>query len=285
MADVTTNSAALARYYDALTRYAAMAAHFGLGRAEPTTMHRRLRGSDGSVSGERLHDLLFAELGAPNGRSLFDAGCGVGGTLIAWAARGARGEGVTLSRTQRDRAAELARSRGSEAQCRFHCASYDDDLDRLLGNARFDAVVAIESLAHAPAPDGTIARLARLLRPGGRLAVVDDMPAEALSPDDADLAAFRAHWLAPGVRPAAAVRQAIVSAGLRVVVERDLTDETERRAHTQIDRLARLNRLVRPLLPRSLARIVDSHYGGLMLERLYSRHVMQYRMIVAAASD
>lgn len=275
----------VARYYDGLTRYTAIAARLRLGSAEPLTMHRRLVAADGRPSGERLHDLLFAEIGDPAGRTLLDAGCGVGGTLIAWAEQGGSGQGLTLSPVQRDRAAAAIARRGLEARCRVHCASYDSDLHALLDGDRFDAVVAIESLVHSSEPARTIANLAAMVAPGGRLAVIDDMPHAALSADDPDLREFKRYWHAPGAVPAAPLRAAIEAAGLRVTADRDLTAEIERRPAARTRRLARLNRVVRGAVPVApVRRILDSHYGGLVLERLYARGVMEYRLIVAAAS-
>ena len=260
---------AVARYYDGLTRYTSMAARLRLGSAEPLTMHRRLIAADGLPSGGRLHDLLFAEIGDPAGRTLLDAGCGVGGTLIAWAEKGGRGVGLTLSSVQCGRAAAAARSRGLEARCRVHCASYDSDLHALLAGDRFDAVIAIESLVHSRDPARTVANLAAMVAPGGRLAVVDDMPRAELPADDPDLRAFQRYWHAPGALPAAMLRTAIESTGLRVAADRDLTAEIERRPSARIERLARLNRIARWIIPfESARRVVDAHYGGLVLERL-----------------
>ncbi|MBL8838520.1 MAG: methyltransferase domain-containing protein [Alphaproteobacteria bacterium] len=276
---------AVARYYDGLTRYVGLASRLGLGSAEPLTMHRRLRDAAGAASGGRLHDILFAEIGPPAGRNLLDAGCGVGGTLIAWAEQGGRGRGITLSPVQCARAAAAIARRGLAARCRVHCASYDSDLHALLDGDRFDAVIAIESLVHSRDPAATLANLAAMVAPGGRLAVVDDMPAADLAPDDGDLSAFQRYWHAPGAMPAAALRAAIEASGLRVAADRDLTAEIERRPPARTRRLARLNRVVRRLVPSAPAgRVLDAHYGGLVLERLYARGVMEYRLIVAAAS-
>ncbi len=275
----------VARYYDGLTRYTAIAARLGLGSAEPLTMHRRLVAADGRPSGERLHDLLFAEIGDPAGRTLLDAGCGVGGTLIAWTEKGGSGQGLTLSPVQRDRAVAAIARRGLEARCRVHCASYDSDLHALLAGDRFDAVIAIESLVHSSDPARTIANLAAMVAPGGRLAVIDDMPHPALPADDPDLRVFRRYWHAPGAVPAATLRAAIESTGLRVAADRDLTADIERRPPGRIERLARLNRIARFVAPIGAARrVLDAHFGGLVLERLYARGVMEYRLIVAAAS-
>jgi cyclopropane fatty-acyl-phospholipid synthase-like methyltransferase len=108
---------------------------------------------------------------------VIDAGCGLGGTVFYLRSRlGGRYDGITLSPSQRDRAERAARRLGVADSCRFHVFSFDDDLGAIAPDGA-DLIVAIESLAHSPDVSRTIANLTRALRPGGRLAVVEDVPA------------------------------------------------------------------------------------------------------------
>jgi SAM-dependent methyltransferase len=186
-----------------------------------------------------------------------------------------------LSRAQRNRAAREAARRGLGGACRFVVRSYDDDLGDLVPDG-VDLIVAIESLAHSPAPDVTVARLARWLRPGGRLAIVDDMPAAGLAFDDPEFEGFRRGWLCPVVASAASLTAALGAAGLAVVADADLTPLVPLRDVRSLDRLVRLNATARRLARPTPARVlVESLHGGLMLERLYRRGVMEYRLLVA----
>ncbi len=277
----------IARYYAWLSRYQDAARGVAHDTGQQTlTVHRHLRAEDGTVSGDVLHarvlDAVIATGGAP--ADVLDAGCGLGGTTFYLQARlGGRYTGITLSDTQCARATAEAAGRGLAAQCRFAVRDYDADLTDLLP-AGVDLIVAIESLAHAPDPAATIARLASRLRPGGRLLLVDDVPRDTLAWNDADFAGFRAGWLCPAVATDTALAAAFTTAGLTVCHDEDLTPRMTRRPPAAREALAAASRLGRVLLAPTPARVLlGASYGGLMLERLYARGVVRYRLIVARA--
>jgi SAM-dependent methyltransferase len=269
------SASALAAFYDDLSRFRAWWRWPTL-RGDGHTMHRRLVGADGVVSAHVVHERLAAALRPARGARLLDAGCGLGGTGFDWHARvGGDCDGLTLSKVQVAQARATATRRGLAAHCRFHLQSYDGDLAAL---GAFDAAIAIESLAHAASPAATIANLARRLRAGGRLAVVDDMPVAGLASDDPDLVAFRAGWRCPRLVCEDELPEMMAAAGLAVVHEEDLTPLMRQRAPARLERLVRLNRWVRGA--GVAGGLLDGQYGGLMLERLYRRGVMRYRLIV-----
>lgn len=276
------------RYYAWLTRLQDAAARVGHDTGQQTlTVHRRLRAADGEVSGDVLHHAILDALAStteaahPDPLTVLDAGCGLGGTLLFLHARlGAHGVGITLSPDQAARATAAAATRGAAA-CRFVVRDFDAPLGDLIPGG-VDLVIAIESLAHAPDPAGTIARLAALVRPGGRLLVVDDAPSDALAADDVDLAGFRRGWHAPRVLADAALTRAIDDAGLIRVHDRDLTPQLVARAAGSLAVRLALARAVWPLAARTpVAVLHDAVAGGLHLERLYARGVARYRLVVA----
>lgn len=279
----------VARYYSWLTRFQDVVRHVGHDTGQRTlTVHRLLRAAPGAASGDVLHERLLRvlvegdEARPDESLRVLDAGSGLGGTAFFLHSHlGGRYVGVTLSPRQCERATNEAKRRGLSAACRFTVRSYDDDLRDVLPEGA-DLIVAIESLAHAPRPAGTVAHLAAFLRPRGRLAIVDDMPAEALRHDDADLAAFRDGWLCPAVAKASTLRAALEAAGLVVAHDEDLTPLIPLRHPHALGRLVRLNRAMYAALRATPARVLlESMHGGLMLERLYRREMMSYRLIVA----
>ena len=273
----------LARYYDWLGRFQ-RAARWVSGSGDHTlTVHRKLRSERPDVAShhvvhERLLDAL-AGLGAPR---VIDAGCGLGGTTFYLHARvGGRYDGITLSPTQRERAEGEARRRGVADACRFHIRSYDDDLTDLAPEG-VDLIVAIESLAHSPDPAGTVANLARALRPGGSLAIADDVPADEVPDDDADLAGFREGWHALRLARAATLEASFLAAGLQVMHDEDLTPLVLLRNPAARERRARLSGgLLRVLRGSAGGQLLGALHGGMLLERLYARGAMRYKLLVA----
>jgi cyclopropane fatty-acyl-phospholipid synthase-like methyltransferase len=208
---------------------------------------------------------------------VLDAGCGLGGTMLDFVRRyDGTAVGLTLSHTQRRRALDAARALGLDARIDVRVQSYDAP-----PAGPFDLVVAIESLAHSASPGTSVAALAAVLRPGGVLVIVDDMPLPAALETE-DFRDFKRGWLAPVVWPHARFLEAFEEAGLRLLVDRDVTQSLRVRTLDQLRRLSLANRWLRRVVPVKRWRsVLDSHYGGLALERLYRRESMQYRLLVA----
>jgi ubiquinone/menaquinone biosynthesis C-methylase UbiE len=119
----------------------------------------------------RLRTLELAEL--HSGDAVLDVGCGTGTLLIEAAKRvgpGGSAQGI-------DRSAEmLAHARGKAAAQGVSAKFVEESSDRLpFPDASFDAVFCTLMLHHLPAPMqmATIAEMRRVLRPGGRMVIVD----------------------------------------------------------------------------------------------------------------
>lgn len=279
-----SGSSDLAAYYDRLSRYQGVASWLGLGGGHHTlTVHRLLLAdSPGLEPGHVVHERILAALGPMSLPRAIDAGCGAGGTIFYLKDRlSGEYDGLTLSAVQRDRAVREAGRRGVASSCRFHLRSYDDDLSDL-AREDVDFVVAVESLAHADSPARTIGNLAKALRAGGRLVVVDDVPDDCLSDDDPDFVAFRDGWRCSAIARRSVLVEATERAGLSIEQDEDLTPLVPLRDPLTLERLVRVNRRWRIALRMTPAAVVlDALRGGLMLERLYRRHLVQYRLFVA----
>ncbi len=278
----------IGRYYDWLSWFQRVTSWTGRGGGYRShTVHRLLASDSPAVdSADVVHERILAALGSLTAPRVIDAGCGFGGTVFYLHERlGGRYDGITLSAKQAARAGREVRRRGVQRDCRFLVRSFDDDLTAVAPEGA-DVITAIESLAHAPEPTRTIANLARTLRPGGRLVIVDDMPDARLADDDRDFAAFRSGWQCPAIARRATLANALAAAGLRVEMDSDLTPLVILREQRQLERLVRANRRLSPLLKWSGAgQLIRSLHGGLMLERLYRRGVMQYRLVVARRTE
>lgn len=284
MTDV--NAGGIAAYYDNLSRFLDFARRVGRGGgAQQGSAHRFLAGlpeeTDADILGpERLdHLVLDAALAArlaANPR-VVDAGCGLGGTIFYWKARaGGQYVGLTLSPEQRRRAEDEAQRRGLARDCSFLLRSYHAPLD-----PSYDAVIAIESLAHSADPHDAVANLSRALRPGGLFVIVDDMPAPHARPSF--LAGFRSGWRAPVLLDVAGFHAALGAAGLTIVRETDLTERLRPRPLPWLRVLIAACGAMRALAPTPGMRdVLDALRGGFFLEALYRTKGMGYRLIVAA---
>lgn len=95
----------------------------------------------------------------PNG-CLLDVGCGSGDWLVSMRERGWKVTGVDLD----ENAAALARRRGLTVNCgALERQNFADD--------SFDAITLNHVIEHVPDPIGTLRECARILKPGGTLAV------------------------------------------------------------------------------------------------------------------
>jgi ubiquinone/menaquinone biosynthesis C-methylase UbiE/DNA-binding transcriptional ArsR family regulator len=126
------------------------------------------------VDEKEVEAALLKLLPARGVRDLLDIGTGTGRMLEVFGPHVERAVGVDLSREM----LAVARVNLERAQLR-HCAIRQGDMYQLpLAGASFDAVVIHQVLHYAEHPARAIAEAARVLRPGGRLLVVDFAPHE-----------------------------------------------------------------------------------------------------------
>jgi SAM-dependent methyltransferase len=274
----------LASYYNRLSRWTRVAHLFGYGGGrEALTVHRALAdpAADGRATSTRLHDLLLESLPPLLNSRVLDAGCGLGGTMIDLAARTPGFYvGLTLSARQRAAGARAIERAGLSDRVRILVQSYDQP-----PHGPYDVILAIESLAHSPAPMTSVAALARELAPGGTIAIVDDMP-EPEADGTADLTAFKTGWQAPVLWSASDFKMAFARLGLSLTLDRDLSPLCRPRTLGRIRQLERLNRGLRRAVPLKAWRaVMDSYHGGLALERLYRRKIVRYRLLTARSSE
>lgn len=116
--------------------------------------------------------------GASPRASVVDVGCGYGAVARLLAReRGATVTGLTLSGAQAAAAPPVA---GVTLLVR-------DWLSNGLEDASFDAAIAIESLSHMPDKPRAFAELGRVVRPGGRVVIVDWLTRESPGPRETRL--------------------------------------------------------------------------------------------------
>ena len=188
------DSADIKRYYD---RHTTSFVRFGQGRA---SIHRAVWGPDVQTQEQAFHyvdDQIAALVGQGDtplsAAHVVDLGCGVGASLCYLAERlPIRGTGVTLSPAQAVMAGQFIAEAGLSE--RVECFEGDyTNLPPAIEPA--DLAYAIESFVHGPAPERFFEQSHRVLKPGGRLVICDDIRAgESLPLAERTVEEFTRGW-------------------------------------------------------------------------------------------
>jgi SAM-dependent methyltransferase len=124
---------------------------------------------------ERQVDTLVRFAGLAAGDHILDVGCGMGRYTLPLAERGLAVEGIDISRTLLDR---LEAFNAGRHEIPLHCADILE-LPELLDRT-FDAAVGFFTLHHLHDLPAAFAAIARLVRPGGRVAFLEPNPLNLL---------------------------------------------------------------------------------------------------------
>ena len=144
-----------------------------------------------------------------------DVGCGTGAAVRRAAGRVERAAGVDLSEAMVARARELA---GGGAGAEFVVG----DSERLpFADGEFTALLCTTSFHHYPHPDAAVAEMARVLEPGGRVAIADGA-ADSIAARILDALLRRFQPSHVGFHPAAEVERFLARAGFEGIASRSL---------------------------------------------------------------
>ncbi|QFR96925.1 methyltransferase domain-containing protein [Streptomyces tsukubensis] len=129
----------------------------------------------------RLTDLMISGLAPRAGGRVLDIGCGIGNPALRLVgARDVNVVGITVSHVQVAQAEERAAQAGLSDRATFQFA---DAMDMPFPDASFDGAWALESMLHMPDRGKVLAEAARVIRPGGRLAIADIIERGPVSPE------------------------------------------------------------------------------------------------------
>lgn len=136
---------------------------------ESAAEYREQHGRAEKLRRYRLRLIRAAVRLRPDDR-LLDVGCGPGNHLLPLAGEIAGGVGVDFSMGMIRAARATARQTG--LQHRFHFLAARAESLPLRGPAHFSAAICIGALEHMPDKPAVLREIRRVLRPGGRLAIL-----------------------------------------------------------------------------------------------------------------
>jgi SAM-dependent methyltransferase len=135
--------------------------------------HAYLEPGRGGLYARNLAQKLFDRLGLPRTSHGLEIGCGAGRFTIPLLEHFDSLEVSDLSSRQLGLLGEeLARHRIDGNRCTLHRADIDR-LDEFLPAGRFDFLIGVFVLHHLHDPTGTVRRLFELVRPGGRIIILE----------------------------------------------------------------------------------------------------------------
>ncbi len=231
----------------------------------------------------RQAQILLEHLEAIHGRRAIEFGCGMGYN-VRWLAQDQPGRsfvGVDLTEAHIRYASRLAHGlpNAEFAIGNYEALSYDD--------RAFDAVLAVETLCQTDSQDQALREAHRVLRPGGRLVVVDCFRRAPLESYPAELQqAARLVEKTTAVNAFAVVDQWIAMAeqvGLRLVEARDLSLETEQnlaRLHSLAERFFKMPRAARAMSRAFPPKLLENSICGLLMPYTVGGGAHTYQAIV-----
>ena len=137
-----------------------------------------IRGDESKETAQvQLIEHLAQAAGIPAGARILDVGCGFGASSIYLARKhGAEATGITISRVQVEMAGKAAAAAGANATFLLM------DAEAMTFEKAFDVIWSVESISHYQDIPKFFASAAKLLKPGGMLAITDWFKKQNLTP-------------------------------------------------------------------------------------------------------
>ncbi len=182
-------------------------------------------GTEGrSEAFQRQNEAIAEGLGLSAGDVVLEAGCGTGGTTVCLAAEhGVRGVGVTLCPRQAERARRFGARRSVGDRVSFFVMDY---LRLAFADGTFTKAFASESACYAAPKSAFAQEMHRVLRPGGRLLVVDGFlaPRELGAAERGLLEEWSDGWGGLNLTTLDQLAAQLTAAGFRNVTLSEITD-------------------------------------------------------------
>ena len=217
-------------------------------------------------------------LGMDSDDVVLDAGCGVGGTSIYIAEGiGARVEGITLSSVQIRIAADRAARSKATSLLGFSQQDYTRTNFR---DGTFSKVFGIESICHAHQKIDFLREAYRVMKPGGKIAVVDAfLTKESLDPEEEKIyTKFIEGWQCPNLATRDGFSKDLTLAGFESIVFYDMHDKVKK----SIERIYRHSLFAYPIkLILSKLGLLRENFSARYQKMLFDKKIAIYGVFVA----
>lgn len=222
--------------------------------------------------------------------NIIDLGCGVGSSLFYLAKKlplSTTHYGVSISTTQINIAKnEVLKHHSKEKQKQFQFLEADfSNLPTTL--PRFDIAFSIEAFAHAPVAKDYFQQVAKSLKKGGKLILIDDFLNDEINFDSLNpkakkaIADFKYGWMVESLLTHQALSEIAASFDFKVIEQKDLTPYMRNNTlkHKWIRLLVNAFRWAYDLSPRKSA-YFRSWIGGKGKQYCLGSGIVQYRKVV-----
>jgi 27-O-demethylrifamycin SV methyltransferase len=179
------------------------------------------------AASERLTGMMIDKIAVDRGQRVLDVGCGTGQPALELVrARDVEVVGITVSEEQVAAATELSRASGLSDRLSFQLT---DVMDLPFETDTFDAAWLFESLPHMSDRLRALQQVARVVRPGGKIALTDFVQIAPMTEQEREAAArLMESFHLGGFCPLEQYPDLIRAAGLEVVEVNDISANTIR---------------------------------------------------------
>lgn len=223
--------------------------------------------------------------------NIVDLGCGVGSSLFYLAKKLPQTTayyGVSISATQIDIAKKETAKRAEQGEKiqQFHFLEADfSNLPTTL--PQFDVAFSIEAFAHAPIAKDYFQQVAKSLKKGGKLILIDDFLNDEIDFDNLNpkaqkaIADFKYGWMVESLLTHQTLSEIAASFNLKVIEQEDLTLYMHNNTlkHKWIRLLVNSFRWVYDLAPRKSA-YFRSWIGGKGKQYCLAKGIVKYQKVV-----
>lgn len=243
------------------------------------SIHKRLffARSEATQHLQDINEWILEKLPINQEGRVLDAGCGVGHTLLTFCQQSQMsGLGISLSAKEVGKAQTTA----SHVQLADRCQFVQQSFEQPFGQ-KFDTIIAIESLKHAPNLKDALSNLAGALNENGCMIIVEDF-GQPHWQEELDLqAAFLQHWSVQKFYTLQDYTDILLPILGEVKQEiHDFTPFMEAKSASKMRTRYRWLSRLRPLVLFPFFKsILSTFAGGFLLDYFYAKDWVKYQLL------